>query len=74
VDHFLNETTNLAANVLSCPKADGANGDIILPGQLEVTEKSKRMKSGLSLDEGTWSQLKELAQKYKVSLPDSVPN
>jgi LDH2 family malate/lactate/ureidoglycolate dehydrogenase len=41
---------------------------------LEVTEKSKRMKSGLSLDEGTWSQLKELAQKYKVSLPDSVPN
>jgi hypothetical protein len=32
------------------------------------------MKSGLSLDEGTWSQLKELAQKYKVSLPDSVSN
>lgn len=74
VDHFLHETTNLAANVLACPKAEGATNDIILPGQLEVAEKSKRTKSGLVLDEGTWSQLKELAQKYKVPMSDSVSN
>lgn len=74
IDHFLHETTNLAANVVDCPKAAGATGDIILPGQLEMAEKIRRTKSGLNLDEGTWSQLKDLAGKYKVSLPEFHSN
>ncbi len=74
ITHFLNETTSLSANVQDCPKADGVTHDIILPGQLEAAEKTKRLKSGLFLDDGTWQQIQELALKYKVVLPVPTSN
>ena len=67
-DHFLNETTTLAENVRSCPRAEGA-GPITLPGDPERRERAKRSVAGIRLDDGTWGQLTGLAQKYGVAIP-----
>ncbi len=67
-EHFLQEVSLLAENVRQCPKAEGA-GDIMLPGDPERREKAKRLQSGITLDDGTWGQLTQLADKLKVALP-----
>lgn len=68
--HFLNEVTNLAANVRACPRAEGVL-DITLPGDPERREKAKRLKMGISLDDGTWGQLTKLAGTSQVQVPSA---
>ena len=67
-EHFMNEVTQLAANVRACPRAEGAQ-DITLPGDPERREKAKRLKAGISLDDGTWGQLTKLAGTMGVAVP-----
>lgn len=67
-EHFLKETTGLAANVRSCPKADGVP-EILLPGDPERKNAAARRQSGITLDDGTWKQLSQLAEKLNVTLP-----
>lgn len=67
-EHFLQQTTELAANVRACPRAAGVS-EITLPGDPERREKAKRLQSGISLDDGTWKQLAQLAQTLKVPTP-----
>ncbi len=69
-DHFLQEVTQLAANVRACPRAEGVQ-EITLPGDPERREKGKRLKSGISLDDGTWGQLSKLAANLSVAAPGS---
>lgn len=67
-DHFLKEVSQLADEVRTCPRAEGVQ-DILLPGEPERRSKAQRSRSGIPLDDGTWSQLGELAQKLRVRLP-----
>ena len=67
-DHFLSEVTNLAANVRECPRCEGVP-DITLPGDPERREKAKRLKAGITLDDGTWGQLDKLAASLSVARP-----
>jgi uncharacterized oxidoreductase len=67
-EHFLRETTGLTQNVRACPKAAGTQ-DILLPGDPERRTKAERLKTGITLDDGTWGQLTTLAQRLKVSMP-----
>jgi uncharacterized oxidoreductase len=67
-EHFLNEVTNLAANVRNCPRADGVQ-EITLPGDPERREKAKRLKTGIPLDDGTWGQLTKVASTLGVNIP-----
>jgi uncharacterized oxidoreductase len=67
-DHFLHEVGDLAANVRNCPRAEGV-AEIMLPGDPERKEKARRSVAGLTLDDGTWKQLSETAQKLKVEVP-----
>jgi uncharacterized oxidoreductase len=67
-EHFLNEVTNLDANVRACPKAAGTE-EIMLPGDPERREKARRLQAGIPLDEGTWGQLTKLAGVLKVKVP-----
>ncbi|MFO0967762.1 MAG: Ldh family oxidoreductase [Gemmataceae bacterium] len=66
--YFLDQVTELAKNVRDCPRAEGVQ-EILLPGDPERREKAKRVKNGIALDDGTWTQLTELAQKQKVAIP-----
>lgn len=67
-EHFLNEVSGLAENIRACPRVEGVQ-EIILPGDPERREKQKRSQTGLTLDDGTWGQLVELAGQLKVKVP-----
>ena len=68
-EHFLKEVSGLADNVRSCPRAEGVD-EILLPGDPERRSKADRLKTGITVDDGTWDQLGNLAAKLKVQLPD----
>lgn len=67
-DHFLREVTQLTESVRGCPRTEGAK-EITLPGDPERREKTKRLCDGITLDDGTWSQLSDLARKVRVGTP-----
>jgi uncharacterized oxidoreductase len=70
-EHFLREVTGLAESVRSCPRAEGCP-EILLPGDPERRESARRRAAGITLDEGTWSQLVSLAQRLKVAVPQPL--
>ena len=67
-DHFLKEATGLAGNVRNCPRAEGVN-EILLPGDPERCAKNQRLQTGITLDDGTWTQLSTLAEQLNVARP-----
>lgn len=67
-DHFLKEVTGLAVNVRGCPRAEGVN-EIMLPGDPERKARAQRRAAGITLDDGTWKQITELAARLQVPLP-----
>jgi uncharacterized oxidoreductase len=67
-DYFLQQVDGLVHNVRTCPRRANV-AEIMLPGDPERNEKARRRAAGISLDDGTWKQLRELAEKLKVSVP-----
>jgi hydroxycarboxylate dehydrogenase B len=67
-DHFLRQVTLLSEAVRNCPRAPGV-AEITLPGDPERREKKKRQASGITLDEATWKQLVEAAERLHVKPP-----
>ncbi len=67
-DHFLTQVTSLANAVKTTPRAEGVQ-EILLPGEPEKKSRAKREVEGIPLDDGTWKQLQELADKLSVQLP-----
>lgn len=67
-EHFLQQVTGLAHNIRECPRAEGVD-EILLPGDPERRSKEKRLREGITLDDGTWSQLADLAEKLGVAVP-----
>ncbi len=68
LEHFLKEVSGLADNVRTCPRAEGVE-EILLPGDPERKQRELRQRNGISLDEGTWKQLVELAASLGVEVP-----
>ncbi len=46
-----------------------ANGEILMPGEIEERTKVQRLRHGIDLDAATWSQIAEAAASVHVSLP-----
>jgi uncharacterized oxidoreductase len=67
-DHFVYEATRLAEAVRGCPRAEGVV-EILLPGEPERREKARRLVAGIPLDDGTWRQLVEIAERCRVKVP-----
>ena len=70
LEHFLTETTKLASNIRDCPRAEGVE-TILIPGDPERQSAARRRQSGVMVDEGTWKQLTEQAQRLRVSIPQA---
>lgn len=68
-EHFIQQVRGLAENVRNCPRGEGV-AEILLPGDPERRERARRMQAGIPLDDGTWGQLKELATRLGVAVPD----
>jgi hydroxycarboxylate dehydrogenase B len=66
-EHFAREVGDLAVNVRTSPALPGAA--IQLPGDPERRERVRRLAEGISLDDGTWRQLSELAARLGVEVP-----
>lgn len=67
IGHFRQEITDLVANVRNSPARAGAT--VTLPGDPERTTREARRRQGITIDDGTWGQLTELAAKLGVSVP-----
>jgi uncharacterized oxidoreductase len=67
-EHFLREVSGVSEYIRACPRTEGTN-EILLPGDPERREKARRSKAGLTLDEGTWKQLSDLAHTLQVPVP-----
>lgn len=67
-EHFFKEVTGLSVNIRNTPRAEGVD-EIMLPGDPERKSKAKRLADGISIDDGTWGQLTQLADKLSVKIP-----
>ncbi|MGF1578222.1 MAG: Ldh family oxidoreductase [Gemmataceae bacterium] len=72
-EHFLGEVTKLAETVKNCPRIEGVD-EIVLPGEPEGKQRERRQRDGITLDEGTWSQLVNLAKTLGVEVPQACRN
>ena len=66
--HFANEVEQLAQFVRDCPRAEGVER-IMLPGDPERAMRDRRCSEGISLDQGNWQKLVELAEQLGVDVP-----
>lgn len=66
--HLLDESKRLEAYVRDVPRIDGV-GEITLPGDPERRTMADRRSRGISLDDGNWKALVDLAQQLKVNAP-----
>lgn len=65
--HFRQEVTDLIANVRSSPPIEGAT--ITLPGEPERSQREKRLRDGIAIDDATWGQMLDLARQLGVTAP-----
>jgi uncharacterized oxidoreductase len=63
---FSGEVERFIAWVKSSAKAT-ADGEILMPGEIEERTKARRLRDGIELDETTWGQLTATAQAVGVS-------
>lgn len=64
------EIDALVAWVKASPKA-GADGDILMPGEIEDRTRAARLADGIPLDDTTWSQILEAAESLGLE-PDAL--
>jgi uncharacterized oxidoreductase len=68
-DFVANEVARLEQYVRETPLAVGSQG-IMLPGDPERATLAKRQAAGISLDNGNWKALTDLAAQLNVVVPN----
>jgi uncharacterized oxidoreductase len=69
-EHFRAEVNQLTEYVRSCPRLEGVDR-ILLPGDPERAFLKKTLADGILLDAENWSALVKLAERLKVSVPET---
>ena len=67
LDEFHRHAERFFAHVKSSPPAAGFDG-ILLPGEIEGQVQRRRQKEGISVDDETWRQVLQWADKLGVDL------
>jgi uncharacterized oxidoreductase len=65
---FYADVEQLVEYIKSSALAPGST-EILIPGEPEALEKERRQRTGIPVDEVTWSQISEVGRKYGVSVP-----
>ncbi|HEY3787209.1 MAG TPA: malate/lactate/ureidoglycolate dehydrogenase, partial [Urbifossiella sp.] len=68
---FAAEIERFIAWVKSSEKVN-ADGEILMPGEIEERTKASRLRDGIELDATTWSQIVEAAQSVGITIPDNI--
>lgn len=71
MDQFLDKVNEFVSLIKSVQRAPG-HEEIFLPGERARRREAKQLKEGIDVDETTWTQLKELATEFAVTLPNLV--
>jgi uncharacterized oxidoreductase len=66
---FRNEVDDLIRYIKSCPTAPGTD-KILTPGEPELLMEEERRRSGIFVEEQTWSQIEHIAREFDVPTPD----
>ncbi len=66
---FKREVAEFAAYLKSTPPAEGFN-EVLYPGEIELRREKECLANGIAVDDKTWKQLKELADKFGI--PDAM--
>lgn len=67
-EFVLKEAAQLEGYVRSAPLIDGVDR-VMLPGDPERLTRARRLNEGISLDDGNWQALVDLAKKLNVPVP-----
>jgi LDH2 family malate/lactate/ureidoglycolate dehydrogenase len=62
---------NLIDGIKGLPKADGVK-EIMVPGEPEERTFNDRSRNGIPLPEGTIRNLKEVAKRFDIKLPEGL--
>ncbi len=65
---FKQEVAEFARYLKNTPPAEGSGG-VFYPGEIEHTREQERRRTGIDIDDGTWSQLRRHADALGVALP-----
>jgi uncharacterized oxidoreductase len=68
IEAFEAEAAGLVEWVKDSPPVPGGAG-VMAPGEPEFREEERRRAEGIPLDEGTWGQMREMAEALEVTLP-----
>lgn len=68
-EFFMQETEALVQRVKDCPTMQGVD-EILMPGEPEERTYQKRIETGISIEEATWTRIKSLALERSVSVPE----
>ncbi len=63
LDTFKQEVADFAKYLKDTPPQKGV-GEVLYPGEIEQRNEAERRKSGVPVDDKTWSQLKEMGEKH----------
>jgi uncharacterized oxidoreductase len=66
LEEFYPRVTQLIEHVKSSPPAPGFS-EVLVPGEPEARQKKHRTVHGIAVDETTWSQIQEIADKLGVA-------
>jgi uncharacterized oxidoreductase len=67
-EHFAGEVSSLLDFIRGCPRVEGVD-EITLPGDPERRVLACRQADGITIDNGNWAQLVQLAEKLGVERP-----
>jgi LDH2 family malate/lactate/ureidoglycolate dehydrogenase len=63
---FKKEVAEFARYLKSTPPSEGSKG-VFYPGEVEYLREQERCKSGIEIEDATWTQLRALAAELKLT-------
>lgn len=70
LEDFEKEVSNLIDYVKDSPKVEGCD-EILVPGEHGFQTKQRRLKEGIPVEDETWSQIVEVAEKLGIHFPEA---
>ncbi len=68
---FQQRVAEMAKFVKSCPTAPGFD-QIYVPGEIEASQRERRMRDGVSVDSAVWAQIEQVCNRLGINAPTAT--